>query len=195
VAGNLEFARSALACYVAGVAKAVAQERAGAVEINREAFLDAPSEVQRRLVIAALRWVSGAEYPPRESGLNRVQAAILLAGTTTLSGCRVRADDGTILVTREHRAVASLCTPANARWDHRWHLSGPHAGDLTIRALGPDGLRVCKDWRNVGLPREILIVTPAVWRGETLVAAPLAGWPQGWTATVSPSFAATIKAH
>ena len=61
--------------------------------------------------------------------------------------------------------------------------------------LGPGGLRACPDWRRAGLPREVLIATPAVWRGESPVAAPLAGWPQGWTAKVSPSFAATFEAH
>lgn len=195
VADNLDYARSALTRYVAQVAKAVVRERAGTLEMDREAFLAAPFEVQRRLMIAALRWMSGASYPPRETGLNRMQSAILLKRTAMLSGCCLRVDDAIIRLSREPRAIATLSTPTDTPWDHRWHLSGPHAPDLTIRALGADGLRACKDWRSTGLPREVLIVTPAIWRGDSLVAAPLAGWPQGWTATVSPSFPATILAH
>lgn len=195
VADNLDYARSALTRYVADVAKAIVREGAGALEMDRGAFLAAPFEVQRRLMIAALRWMSGASYPPRETGLNRLQLAILLKGTAMLSGCRLRVDDTSIRLTREPRAVVTLSTPTDTPWDNRWHLSGPHAPDLTIRALGADGLRACKDWRATGLPREVLIVTPGVWCGDTLVAAPLAGWPQGWTATVSPSFPATILAH
>jgi tRNA(Ile)-lysidine synthase len=56
-----------------------------------------------------------------------------------------------------------------------------------VRALGTEGLRACPDWRATGLPREVLVVTPAVWRGNLLVAAPLAGLSGGWRAeTVRP---------
>jgi tRNA(Ile)-lysidine synthase len=64
-------------------------------------------------------------------------------------------------------------------WDGRWRVAGPEG---IIRALGEAGLRACPDWRSTGLPREVLAVTPGVWRGETLVSAPLAGWQNGWSA-------------
>ena len=59
-------------------------------------------------------------------------------------------------------------------------MSGPHAPDLEIRALG----EAVKDtpWREIDMPRASLTASPAVWRGETLVAAPVAGISNGWTA-------------
>jgi tRNA(Ile)-lysidine synthase len=41
----------------------------------------------------------------------------------------------------------------------------------------------------------VLEVTPGVWQGDRLVAAPVAGWPQGWQATFLRPFAAAISAH
>ena len=171
------------------------REEAGAIVCSRHDFGRLYNEMDRIWLVAALRWLSGSAHPPRAESVERIRKAIALRRNSTLAGCSVRVVDDQLLITREPRAVATLSTPTDAPWDNRWHLSGPHAPDLTIRALGADGLRACKDWRDTGLPREVLIVSPAVWRGDTLVAAPLAGWAQGWTATVSPSFAATILAH
>ena len=42
-----------------------------------------------------------------------------------------------------------------------------------IGALGAAGLAALGDWRATGLAREALLTTPAVWRGGSLVAAPL----------------------
>jgi tRNA(Ile)-lysidine synthase len=51
-----------------------------------------------------------------------------------------------------------------------------------------DGLRACADWRATGLSREVLAVTPAIWHDETLVAAPLAGLENGWSARIDAPF-------
>ncbi len=96
---------------------------------------------------------------------------------------------------REPRAVATLVAPTDQPWDTRWTLTGPHAAGLEIRALGAEGLRQAKDWRATGLSRDTLIVTPGIWRNETLVAAPCAGFGAGWTATVSPPFVSFLLSH
>lgn len=172
-----------------------ANEMGGAMRIDRAQFQSLPLELRRQMISTAVSWLRGGSMPLRSAEqINLLQAA-LNGRDATLRGCRLVCRQEHLWLTREPRAVVTLSTPTDAPWDHRWHLSGLHAPDLMIRALGADGLRACKDWRDTGLPREVLIVTPGVWRGETLVAAPLAGWPQGWTATVSPSFAATILAH
>ena len=62
---------------------------------------------------------------------------------------------------------------------------GAEPGRLTVRALG-DGLDLCPDWRASGLPRSSLRASPAVWDGSHLVAAPLAGLGNGWTARLAP---------
>ena len=76
--------------------------------------------------------------------------------------------------------MRDLATPTDALWDGRWLLDGPHDPGLEIRALG----EAVKDtpWRDTGMPRQSLLATPAVWQGETLIAAPVAGLANGWTA-------------
>jgi tRNA(Ile)-lysidine synthase len=57
--------------------------------------------------------------------------------------------------------------------------------DVQIAALGAEGLRQCPNWRETGLPRASLLAAPAVWQGETLIAAPLAGQENGWKAQIA----------
>ncbi len=100
-----------------------------------------------------------------------------------------------IRIAREPKAVAGLESPTDAIWDGRWRLSGPHKADLRIRALGTEGLRKCPDWRETGHSRAALLVSPAIWRGETLISAPLAGLESGWTAEIVAGFASFILSH
>jgi tRNA(Ile)-lysidine synthase len=123
-----------------------------------------------------------------------VQVAITAGKDTTLSGCRIRVTADHIRIVREPKAVAGMECRTAQPWDNRWHLSGPHASDLTIRALG-DGIRGVPNWRTSGLPRDTLVVTPAIWRGDALIAAPFAGFPQGWSAKIAQSFHAFILSH
>jgi tRNA(Ile)-lysidine synthase len=142
-------------------------------------------EIGRRLMIAALRFVAGPGYPPREASLQRVRDAILHRKPTTLAGCRITVEEDEIRFTREYRTVRDLTTPTTTLWDGRWRLTGPHDDALTIRALGAEGLRTCPDWRAAGLPRASLLATPAIWDGMRLVAAPLAGRCENWIAELA----------
>jgi tRNA(Ile)-lysidine synthase len=85
---------------------------------------------------------------------------------------------------REPRAVGGPVA-AGALWDGRWQMSGA-VGE--VRALGAEGLRACPDWRATGLPREVLLVTPAVWLGDRLIAAPPAGTPGDFDARIARPF-------
>ena len=136
-------------------------------------------EVLRRTVIAALRWMSGADYPPRGEALLELLTAARKGETRTLHGCLVTSGKE-MRFSREYNAVKDLACPTESLWDGRWRLDGPHASDLEIRALG-DAVSDTP-WRETNLPRRSLVATPAVWRGDTLVAAPVAGLPNGWTA-------------
>lgn len=173
----------------------ISRAEAGMVLLDRRAFLGLPNEIGRRVMVAALAWVSGAPHPPRESALFNLLMTVSQCRDATLSGCRIRMDEAEIRITREPRAVAGQHARTDATWDGRWRLDGPHDPALEVRALGAEGLRTCKDWRVTGILRDALLVSPAVWRGNALIAAPLAGMPAGWSAKITPDWPAFILSH
>jgi tRNA(Ile)-lysidine synthase len=178
VAGHLAMAQEALAVQVRAAAGRHVVPVAGALQMAPGLWLE-PEEVQRQVVIAALGWLTGADYPPRAADVARLVLAMSVGRDATLAGCRHR--EGWLL--REARALGGP-VPVGAAWDRRWLVEG---GPGEVRALGAGGLRQCPDWRGAGLPRAVLEVTPGIWAGETLLAAPLAGWPQGWSARLDAS--------
>ncbi|TNC47840.1 tRNA lysidine(34) synthetase TilS [Rubellimicrobium rubrum] len=157
-----------------------------------------------RLLAAGLAWVGNRPYRPRHDALLRLARVVLDGRSATLSGCQVMPEGDRFRIRREARAYDA---PAplhltggmlRARWDGRWSL---HRGatdqdrvdpaswrHLRVAALGGEGLRVCPDWTAQGLPSGALLATPAVWDGSRVVAAPFAGRPEGWTATLYPRF-------
>jgi tRNA(Ile)-lysidine synthase len=173
VAGNLAQAQAALAVQVRAAARHL-REAAGALEVEA-ALWQEPEEVRRQLVVAALRWLTGAEHAPRAAEVARFLAAMQAGRDATLAGCRHRRG----WLFREARALRGL---EGGLWDGRWQVTG--AGE--VRALAAAGLGQC-DWRATGLPREVLAVTPALWQGDRLLAAPSAGFGAG-TATISRPF-------
>lgn len=194
VSDNLNMARAALQRQVQAAARAVAQGADGVLSVARADYDSLPLEVQRRLLIAALRWMSGADYPPRERALMGVQAAIAGRRDATLGGCRFRCQGEVIRIVREAKAAQGVCD-LGQMWDGRWRVTGPGGAGLTLRALGAEGLRACKSWRACGISRDALLVSPAVWRGDTLIAAPLAGFAQGYDAKIDTSFNSFLLSH
>lgn len=178
VAGNLARAQDALAVQVAAAGSRV-EERAGALRFDAAVWA-APEEVQRQLVVAALIWLSGAEYAPRAAEVERMRATLAEGRDATLAGCRARG--GWLM--REPRAVAGP-GPVGQVWDGRWVVDGPPG---EVRALGGEGLRQVPDWRGAGLPREVLLVSPGVWDGDRLLAAPAAGLSAGWRVRLQNPF-------
>lgn len=183
VAGHLAQVRAALEVQVAGVAARLVREEAGALVVDALLFAE-PAEVRRRLIVAGLRWLSGAEYAPRADAVARLEAAMAAGRDATLWGCRWH--KGRLM--REAKAMTGVTAALGAVWDGRWVVEGPTVAGVVVRALGADGIRACPDWRSTGLPREVLLVTPALWAGETLLAAPLAGFGRDWTARIAAPF-------
>jgi tRNA(Ile)-lysidine synthase len=181
-AHQLREARAALDRVAADWAESKVRSVSGDLVIGKTDFMRLPAELRRRILAAGLQWVASAEYPPRRDALAEILSQIGAGANGTLSGCRILVSDMTIRLTREEAAVAPLATPTTELWDGRWRLDGPHAPDLGIRALGA-AVSTCPDWRDTGLPRASLLASPAVWRRDELVAAPLAGLPNGWLAT------------
>ncbi|WP_243627841.1 tRNA lysidine(34) synthetase TilS [Rhodovulum sp. BSW8] len=194
-AARLGSARAALDACTAEAAARIAVEEAGDVVLDEAARVALPAEIGRRLLLGALAWVSGADYPPRAGALAATLARLEIAPRTTLQGCLLIREAGLLRIGRELAAVAGLSAPIGTLWDGRWRLAGPATGGEEIRALGEAGLALCPDWRATGLPRSSLLASPAVWRGGTLVAAPLAGHGTDWTATVNRPFRTRLLSH
>jgi tRNA(Ile)-lysidine synthase len=190
VSDNLRAARSVVSDAVARACAAHVVEVAGAVLLDMAALHDNPPQVIRRILIATLDAVGATDHPPREVQLANLTAAVMAVRSATLNGVRFRPHDGRIVASREPRACGAAVATARV-WDNRWHVTGP-AGQ--VRAVGA-ALKQVPDWRRLGLPRQVLEVTPGVWQGDRLVAAPVAGWPQGWTAELVRPLSAIILAH
>ncbi len=195
VAENLAEARQVVAEATMAAADRVAREAGGEVIFDREQFLRLAPEVARRLLVAALQWLSGADYPPRGDAVQRLKAAVRERRDATLWGCKLAVRGNDVRLTREPKAVSGMEGKTDAIWDNRWRLTGPHEAGLTVRALGSAGLRQCPDGRETGFSRAALVVSPAVWRDETLISAPLAGFSNGWGAEIVAGFRSFLISH
>lgn len=190
VISNLSAVQGLVQHTVSVAAEAAVAEVAGALRVEGRAFGALHPETRRRLLIAMIRWVSGAHHPPREAKLAALERALSLGKDATLGGVRFRWRDAICWVSREARACGGA-VPAGQPWDGRWHLTGK-VGE--VRALGPEGLRQCPDWRATGLPRQVLEVTPGLWQGAHLLAAPCAIFGLE-AATCAPSFREFMLSH
>lgn len=179
VAGHLAQAQAALTVQVSTAARRHVAEQAGALHFDAGLWTE-PAEVQRQVVLAALLWLTAAPYAPRAAETERLRLALSQGADATLAGCRARA--GWLM--REPRALGGPVAVGEV-WDGRWIVTGPEA---SVRALGAEGLRQVKDWRKTGLPREVVLVTPGIWQGDSLLAAPLAGQPGDWQAKLDAPF-------
>lgn len=185
VAGHMQSVQEALVHETRRVAKSIVKPRAGGLEIPFAAFTELPDEIARRLIRDALAWITGAEYGPRGKSLSTVLKRLPKERSATLEGCRLILQDAQLWLFRELNAVQSKTAPVGTLWDGRWRVDGPQtSAQFHVAALGSEGLSRCPDWRDTGLPRDLLMVSPAVWEGATFRAAPLAGLPDGWCATL-----------
>lgn len=197
VALNMASASDTLKRVTCETAERLAVVEAGDVVFDRRALLEGPGEIHRRLLAHALVWVSAADYLPRRDALRDLDRAIRRGQGHTLHGCFVTTDDKSVRVAREYNAVKDAAAPLGGVWDNRWLVAGPPCDGLEIRALGA-AVRHCPDWRNTALPRTSLMASPGVWQGDTLVAAPIAGYPGGYSAEIvhpQGHFAASVLSH
>ncbi|WP_238987455.1 tRNA lysidine(34) synthetase TilS [Roseovarius dicentrarchi] len=182
VAQHLGKARATLAHYAAAEARALVTVQQGDLLMPAAGFAALRPDIARRILSAGLRWINGAQYGARGPDLDRLLAALSAGRGGTLAGCRVTTASGVIRLAREFAAVRQTSAAPDALWDGRWRLTGPQMPGARVCALGLKGRMACPDWRKAGLPLHSIEASPAIWRGADLIAAPLAGYPNGWTA-------------
>ncbi len=183
LAAKMADVRVALEAATADAAARILRIDRGDVIIDMAGLAALTAEIRRRLMLASVMWIGSADYGPRGAEMERFIAAALAGRVATLAGCKTSHARGRMRLTREFRAVAGLESPMDEIWDGRWRISGPETDDCTVGALGEAGLALCGDWRLSAMPRASLLASPAVWRGDVLIAAPLAGFGRGWAAT------------
>lgn len=190
VARNMAQARHALDHQTMQAIRDLVDLRGGGAAICWLKFNALPSDIARRLALAAIDWITASDYPPRQKALGAALAAVKTSGSATLAGCRFLRDGDTLWVFREYQAVAEKVGQGAQLWDDRWCIrtNAPRAGH-EIRALGEKGLAQCPDWRATGLPRALLLATPAVWEDTTLIAAPVAQSGSGCSAELKKTSA------
>ena len=197
-ADRLRTARHALDDQTVLLAQENVRMDRGDLILSWERMAKSPPEILRRLLSEALRWIAGSDYGPRAGALGQMKDQLDAAQPTVLNGCLITPEGTARRISREFQAVRGTRGTPEAAWDGRWVLSGPARAGLELRALGEAGLRACPDWRDAGLPRASLIASPAVWEGERLIAAPLAGFVHGWRAQLAKGrndFCASLITH
>ncbi|WP_299028715.1 tRNA lysidine(34) synthetase TilS [uncultured Sulfitobacter sp.] len=190
----LRQAQAALAHYARQEAEAHVTQDSGDLVFPLRIHPPMPADIERRLVVAALQWVGSNPYPPRKVFAGVLAHELAHQQRMTIGGCLVMKRKGQLRITREYNAVKDMRGPTEAIWDTRWRLDGPHAPDLEVRALG-NGVALLPDWRKTGVPRPTLMASPAVWRGDKLVAAPLAGYNPDWSVQIVADFTSFLVSH
>ena len=189
VAANMRMADEALEHAMRVAAQELGQVQLGAVVLDRAGFHDLQDEVARRLLVAAVSHVSGADYPPRRAPLMEACHALREGRGITLQGCQLVVKSDRIWVCREYEAVRQKCVEVVSErgseliWDDAWKVNGPTntLQAIEVRALGETGLGMVENWRRHGVPREVLKPLPAVWQRGELIAVPLLEQSSVWS--------------
>ncbi|WBU53239.1 tRNA lysidine(34) synthetase TilS [Paracoccus sp. SCSIO 75233] len=177
-ATNLAEARDALNAGLEPII-AGARLRHGALLLDRAAFDLLPAESRRRLIIAAVRFVTGANYPPRRQTVEHALQALASGNRATLDGAVL--DPGRGLLVHREPAAAVKADLVRDNWDNRWKISGLRSGDRVAAAMpdpAPGG------WREAGLThleaqalpvviRDGAVFSPVLAPADGLSAAPL----------------------
>ncbi|TNJ42028.1 tRNA lysidine(34) synthetase TilS [Phaeobacter sp. B1627] len=192
VAENMRMAEAALSQATQAAATDIACLRYGAVMIDAAGFEQLPEDLARRLVVRALAYVSGAVYPPRRMALQDAMRAMQAGRSTTIQGCRILRRGSGFWVCRELQAVRDLrrVFPASGQaeviWDETWRIHATRqaregAAAIEIRPVGEDGIRQLTDWRQYGVPREVILPLPGVWSGDELRSVPVLQATSDWS--------------
>lgn len=199
VAYNMSRAREALDWQTFLAARDCAFLSHGAVGLDLHKFRMLPEEIARRLLVHAVTWTAQTTYPPRRDAVAQALNALRSSRGVTLSGCQASVESNVIWVFRELKALADVTCEVGDLWDDRWLVTGPEDDpDIEVRALGFEALSEIDGWREAGVPRAALAVTPAVWYEDRMMAAPVARRDPDWVAELDgglDAFFAALLSH
>jgi len=151
------------------VMRDIAKESFGAVSMDAQAFMALPRDLRRRCLLRCIKWVGRGDYPPRAAALARVLAGLEYGEKAVLNGCVIQVAKGNIWVSREYTIVAEVVAEKDTLWDGRWQVRSTLEGH--VGAMGDAGLKACAEWRDAGIPRDVAIVTPAIWHDGTVAVS------------------------
>lgn len=191
-AHRMTAARNVLAQAAADAADRLVTVTAGAIRLA-PGWAELADETRWRLLSAALCQVAHAPYRPALAALRAAETEAASGRARTLHGCLIVPERGGLRIQPEPKALAGLTAAPGGCWNG-WRIEGPDVPGAQVAMLGEDGLRGLPDWRDAGLPRDLAMTTPGLWRGTTLVAAP-ALLTEKWAANLTwdkVSFTASI---
>ena len=181
----------------------------GAFHIDRQRLRRAPEEIAMRVIGRCITAAGGQCEPLSLAGLEPVVARVwggrtgeALGETGEADGCwtlaraRIKAAGAAIDIEREpgRLPLPVVCITAGAKvvWDGRFsvEIALGFEGRLKVCALGRAGLAELKRRGGASKGSPALLLTPAFWRGEELLAVPaVAFWAHaGLQAMISAHF-------
>lgn len=170
----------------------------GTVMLDLEEFKLLPVELQNRIYSHILKWISGSIYRPRFISLTESIKKLLNCKTHTISGCHVTSNGRSAEICREVSKIIKS-NSFSEKFDGRWILESKSSKEeLSIGPLGEAGLRQFPDWRELNMSRISILGSPAIWKDELLIAAPMLGMNAGWKCVLekdSQNFYSAIVTH
>lgn len=208
--GHMTRARSSLRTAAVDFATRFLRVEAGDIIFAPAALRIGSDDTGLRVFAAALQWIGASDYRPRFNAVVDAAAAVRIGQTRTLNGVIITPEGEGARMIREYDATAPAVLSHGGEttlsWDRRWQIDpDPQSPlmrrtqrvfppDIAVRALGDD-LSSVTGWRAVGLPRASLIASPALFQNGTLIAAPVAGYSQGWQARIVADFHSFLLSH
>lgn len=177
VAAQMSEVKAALDHAAATLGQQIVQQNGAALVVQSAKFWQAPPELRRRLFLMALDWLDPAGYAPRGTSVAQALADLQAGRATSLANVLVRPRQRALWLYRTPESVSGLKCPATEIWGEKWLVRSllpetASACDLTMRALGPDGLAQLPQTPEKYRLRRALMVEPSLWQGPRLVAAP-----------------------
>ena len=133
-------ARRVLTAAAADAAERLAAMDLCDIVIDASGLAALPADTRDRLVAAALMYVGGEYYRPRNESLKRAVADALAGRRAVLHGAEIDPSRDSLRIRRE-AARQQEPVPAGEVWDGLWRYS---ADGGTLGALGDEGLRVLR---------------------------------------------------